>query len=127
MTAGRAVNRSKKTCLISAVGVINPATDSAVMMRSKEKAFDDIAKVAGGAMNVMSGLTRQIRDEMRARFDEIAANLNLVPREDFERLESMLSEARRQQALMEKRLSALESGAPRAKAKTRIKKKTKRK
>ncbi len=63
--------------------------------------FDDLARFAGGAMSVMSGVTRQVREEIRARVDEMATRMDLVPREDFERLELMI-------AALEKRIAALE-------------------
>lgn len=79
-----------------------------------EKVFDDIARMAGGAVSIVSGLTRQAKDEMRARVDELAARMDLVPREDFERLEIMLAETRRRVEALEKQLGA----KPSAKKKT---------
>lgn len=77
-----------------------------------EKVFDDIARMAGGAVSIFSGLTRQAKDEMRARVDEFAARMDLVPREDFERLEIMLAETRRRVEALEKQLGA--KSAPKA-------------
>ena len=50
------------------------------------KILDDLARVAGGAMNVFSGLREQILSDVKLRFDELAARMDLVPRDDFERL-----------------------------------------
>lgn len=58
------------------------------MIQSKNKIFDDIARVAGGAVSIASGLSKQVKEEIRARVDEMALKLDLVPREDFERLEA---------------------------------------
>ena len=77
-------------------------------MKPKEKVLDDIARMAGGAVTIMSGLTRQAGDEIRARVDELATRLDLVPREDFDRLEAMLAEARKEQTQLRKRIEALE-------------------
>lgn len=57
------------------------------MTKSKEKILDDIARVAGGTVSVFSGLSQNIRDDIKARIDEMADRLDLVPREDFESLE----------------------------------------
>lgn len=70
-----------------------------------DKVFDDIARMAGGAVSIMSGLTRQAKDEIRARVDEWASRMDLVPREDFERLEIMLAETRKRVETLEQKLS----------------------
>lgn len=59
-------------------------------------------------MNVLSGLNKQIREEVRARLDDAALRMDLVPREEFERLEAMLREARREQEKQDRRIAALE-------------------
>lgn len=53
---------------------------------SDKKMLDDIARVAGGAVNIISGLRQQVRDDMRLRAEEVASRLDLVPREDFDEL-----------------------------------------
>jgi len=90
---------------------------------NKEKFFDDVARMAGGAAGLAADMSRQIREEMRVRFDELAQRMDLVPREDFERLEAMLAEARLQQKDLTKRVAALEGGKKPA-AKTAAPKKT---
>jgi BMFP domain-containing protein YqiC len=74
-------------------------------MRPKEKIFDDIARVAGGTVNVLSGLKHNIEEDIKARVDEMAYKLDLVPREDLERLESQID-------ALEERIKKLENGAP---------------
>jgi len=64
-----------------------PYTQSEKMMRAKEKVLDDLAQVAGGTINVLSGFTQNIREDIKARINETADRLDWVPREDFERLE----------------------------------------
>jgi BMFP domain-containing protein YqiC len=77
-------------------------------MKNKDKIFDDMARMAGGTVNVFGGLTRNIKSDIQSRTDDIAARLDLVPREDFERLETMLIEARSKQEDQEKRIQKLE-------------------
>jgi BMFP domain-containing protein YqiC len=60
-------------------------------MGPDKKVLDDIARVAGGAVNIISGLQQQVRDDMRARVEEVAARLDLVPREDFDRLQARVA------------------------------------
>lgn len=78
-------------------------------MQSKDKILDDVARVAGGAISAFSGLSRQVKDEIRVRIDELAQRLDLVPRDEFERVEMMLFKAREEQNRLNERLAALEA------------------
>lgn len=73
------------------------------------KILDDLARMAGGAVNIASGLQQQIRDDIRARVEEVADRLDLVPRADFEQAEDMIKKLRMQQDDMEQRIAALEA------------------
>lgn len=77
-------------------------------MASKERLLDDMARLAGGAVNVISNVGFQIKDDLKSRAEEVALNLDLVPRAEFEKLEAMLQESRIQQEEILKRLDALE-------------------
>ena len=85
-------------------------------MVQKEKILDDIAKMAGGTVSIFSGLSRQIKDEIRARVDDMAAKMDLVPREDFDVLQMRVDD-------LTARLEALET--PKSKAKSKVKAKAK--
>ena len=77
-------------------------------MSSKDKILDDVARVAGGAVNVFSGLQKQVREEVKTHIEDIAARMDLVPREDLARVEAMVIEARVQQEEQNKKIEALE-------------------
>lgn len=85
-------------------------------MIGKLRILDDMAALAGGAVSLASAARQQIRQELRSRTDSLASRLDLVPREDFERLESLLVRARQEQESLKKRLDALE-GAKETKTK----------
>ncbi len=88
-------------------------------MKPDSRIFDDIARVAGGAVNIVSGMQQQIRDEIKVRVEEMAAKMDLVPREDFEHVEAMVKKLRAEQENLIKRIDALEGGKkPAAKTKT---------
>lgn len=70
-----------------------PETDS---MKPDPRLFEDLTRMAGGAMNVFSALREQILGDVKARMDDMAVRLDLVPREDFERLEAQVKELRKQ-------------------------------
>ncbi|MEZ5918568.1 MAG: hypothetical protein R3D66_01145 [Alphaproteobacteria bacterium] len=87
-------------------------------MQGKDKILDDIARVAGGAVGVFSGLNHSIREDIRGRIDETALRADLVPGQNS-RLELMLSMTL---SRLEKLEAHLESTAPNttAKAKTKV-------
>jgi BMFP domain-containing protein YqiC len=78
-------------------------------MRSKERLLDDIARLAGGAVGSLGQIGGQIKGDLRSRVDDLALRMDLVPREEFERLEAMFSESRIQQAEMIARIEKLEA------------------
>lgn len=84
-------------------------------MGADPRIFDDIAKVAGGALSIVSGMQEQFRDEMRSRVEEMAARMDLVPREDFD-----LALARIEK--LQKRVDALETRLDGKTAKKPVKK-----
>lgn len=70
------------------------------MKQSDPRILDDLARMAGGAMNVFSSVREQIMNDARARIEEMAANIDLVPRADFNRLQLQVD-------ALQKRLDAL--------------------
>jgi BMFP domain-containing protein YqiC len=61
-------------------------------MKPDARIFDDLSRVAGGAMNVFSAFREQILNDIKARVEEVATRMDLVPREDFERLEAQVKQ-----------------------------------
>lgn len=47
-------------------------------------------------MNVFSGMREQIMNDIKARMEEMATRLDLVPREDFDRLEAQVKQLQKQ-------------------------------
>ncbi len=85
------------------------------MKKPDAQIFDDIARMAGGAMNVFSGLREQILADVKARVEEAAAHMDLVPRDDFDRLQMQVN-------ALQKKLDGL-TGGKSAAPKTATKKK----
>lgn len=86
-------------------------------MKPDPRILDDLSRVAGGALNVFSGLREQIMNDIRARFDEMADRMDLVPREDFNRLEAQVKDLQKQIAALsgKKTATAAEPKKPAAK------------
>lgn len=59
-------------------------------MKNPEHLIDDIAKLAGGAAGIAGSLQQQIRSDIKTRIDDMASQMDLVPREDFDRLEALV-------------------------------------
>jgi BMFP domain-containing protein YqiC len=82
------------------------------MLKNKDKVLDDIARVAGGTVSVFSGISQNIREDIKSYIDDMADRLDLVPREDFERLEMQIND-------LQKRLEELESAPKKSKKTTK--------
>lgn len=103
--------------------------------RPDAKMLDDLARVAGGAVNIFSGFQEQIKNDVRARVDDMAARLDLVPRDELDQARAMIEKLRRDMKALEARIDALESGkkakpatkAPIPKTKAKAKPATKKK
>lgn len=78
--------------------------------------LDDIARVAGGAVNIVSGLQQQFREDMRSRVDSMADRADLVARADLERAEAMIAKLRQRIDDLEARFAAWEGNKPAAPA-----------
>lgn len=92
------------------------------MLGPDSKILDDLARVAGGAVNIVSGLQQQIREDMRSRMDDMASKMDLVPRQDFDHACALISELLGKVEALEGRIAALEK--PAAKKTTNSAKKT---
>ncbi len=71
-------------------------------MTKSSQLLDDVMQLAGGVAGIAGGMKEQVENDIKARVDEMASRLDLVPREDLERVENML-------AAMEERVSQLEA------------------
>ena len=77
-------------------------------MQTQSKFFDDIAKMASGALSAASGLREEINQIVQQQFDRFLADRDLVSREEFEAVEEMAAKARREQEALSKTVAALE-------------------
>ncbi|NCT41142.1 MAG: accessory factor UbiK family protein [Alphaproteobacteria bacterium] len=77
-------------------------------MQKREKILDDMARLAGGTVGIASGITHNIRAEIKSRVDEIVDRLDLVPRADLDRLEAILQETRKEHEDLKLRIETLE-------------------
>jgi BMFP domain-containing protein YqiC len=77
-------------------------------MQSQNRFFDDIARVAGGAVGALSGVRGEIEARVRDRLERVLAGMDLVSREEFEAVKAMAAKARAEQEELLRRIAALE-------------------
>ena len=77
-------------------------------MSKSNKIIEDITQIAGSAAGIMNDVRQQVRDDVKARVEDIASRMDLVPREDLETLEAKLEKACQEIDALQKRLDALE-------------------
>lgn len=73
------------------------------------KVFEDISRLAGGALGALGGLRGEIEEMVRQQVERVANNLDLVTREDFEAVREMAAEARAENERLGARVAALEA------------------
>ena len=77
-------------------------------MAPQNRIFDDLAKAAGGALNVLGGVKQEMEATMRDRFERFMAEGNFVRREEFDVVQAMAQAARADQEKLAARVAELE-------------------
>ena len=87
-------------------------------MQTDNRLFDDFARMAGGALNALTGLKTEVESLVRQQMEHFLSSMNLVTREEFEAVQALAAKARDEQetlaarlVVLEARLAALESPA----------------
>jgi BMFP domain-containing protein YqiC len=78
-------------------------------MQSQNRFFDDIARVAAGAMGTLSGVKSEVEARLREQLERVLAGMDLVSRDEFEAVKAMAAKARSEQEDLAKRLAELEA------------------
>jgi BMFP domain-containing protein YqiC len=95
--------------------------------RDNLKFLDDLAKVATGAIGSFSEVRHQVRSLVKERVDHMMGQMDLVSREEFERVEAVAEKARTRQEELEKRIAALERQSKKSALERQLKPTSKRK
>lgn len=98
-------------------------------MAERNPLFDDLAKVASSAMSTFGGLRDEAQAALRARMEDMLADMDLVTRDEFEAVRAMALKAREENQKLLEEIEALKAKAapkaparkPRAKAATTTK------
>jgi BMFP domain-containing protein YqiC len=78
-------------------------------MQTRNRIFDDAAKLAGGAVGTLEGVRREIEALVRQQVERILSRFDLVTRDEFDAVKEMAARARAEQEELAKRLETLEA------------------
>lgn len=78
-------------------------------MQTRNRIFDDVARVANGATGVFSGLRGEVEGLVKDRLERILMDMDLVSREEFDVVRAMAQKAREENDDLRARIEALES------------------
>ena len=78
-------------------------------MQSQNRFFDDLARVAAGAMGTLSGVRSEVETRIREQLERVLAGMDLVSRDEFEAVKAMAAKARSEQEDLQRQLAGLES------------------
>ena len=81
-------------------------------MQTNNPFLDDLAKLATGAAGAVQGMRQEMENAMRARFERLIVDMELVPRAEFDAVKAMAAAALDRIEALEARVTALEAQAP---------------
>ena len=84
-------------------------------MENRNRLFDDMAKVAGGAAGTLSGLKTEVESRVRQMVEDLVTRLDLATREDLDAALALAAKAREEQEILAKRVGELEAEVARLK------------
>ena len=78
-------------------------------MQTDSHILDDVARVATGAMGAASGLKGELDAMVKRRLEGILAQMDLVPRDEFDAVKEMAARARSESEALAERVARLEA------------------
>jgi BMFP domain-containing protein YqiC len=63
-------------------------------MQSENRIFDDLARLAGGAVDALAAIRQEIETRVRAQLESMLGRMDLVTREEFEVAREVAAAAR---------------------------------
>ena len=77
-------------------------------MQTENRFFDDLARVASGAVGTIANIRTEIETLIKQRLERMLSDMDLVPREEFDAVKAISAKAREEQEVLVKRVVALE-------------------
>jgi BMFP domain-containing protein YqiC len=78
-------------------------------MQSQNRFFDDLARLAAGALGTLSGVKSEVEARLREQLEKVLAGMDLVSRDEFEAVKAMAAKARSDQEDLANRVADLEA------------------
>lgn len=78
-------------------------------MQSDNKVFDDLAKLASGAVGALNGARGEMEQGFRAWLDRQLATMDLVTRDEFDAVKRMAEKARAENDALRAELDAVKA------------------
>ncbi len=78
-------------------------------MQPDNRFFDDLSKLANGAVGTLSGMGRELEAMVRQRVEKYIGGLDMVNRDEFDAVKAMAEKARAENVALEARLATLEA------------------
>ena len=78
-------------------------------MQTDNRLLDDLAKMASGALNALTGMKTEIEGVVRSQMEHFLGNMQLVSREEFDVVQTMAAKARDEQETLAAKVAALEA------------------
>ena len=78
-------------------------------MQSENRIFDDLARMASGALSTLGGMRQELEARIRDQVERVLDRMEVVRREEFEAVRVMAAKAREEQERVAQRLAALEA------------------
>ena len=85
-------------------------------MQTRNRLFDDAARLAGGAVGTLAGIRREVEALVRQQLDRVLSSMDLVSRDEFDAVREMAVKARTEQETLTARVAALEKALAKAQA-----------
>ena len=77
-------------------------------MQTDNRLFDDLARMANGALGGLQGVREDVESRLKQRFERFVGEMDLVSREEFDAVKAMAAKAREQNEALETRIAELE-------------------
>ena len=78
-------------------------------MQKDNRLFDDLAKIANGAIGSLSGLRQDVESRLQQQMERLLGRMHLVNREEFDAVRAMAVNAREEQMKLMEKISQLEA------------------
>ena len=94
--------------ILTVIGSMSTPCAMEALMQTENRLFDDLARVASGAINTLGGLREEIELRIKERLERFAGDMDLVSREEFDAVKAMAAKARAEQEALAARVAELE-------------------